>query len=43
MLRKLLRLSKQPGIVYIQYWAGRRQQPFAGGVEDTYNKLLKVT
>ena len=42
MLRKLMRMPGQPGIVYVHYWAGLMMRRFIDTAEDAIDIVLKV-
>ena len=44
MLRKLMRLENQPGIIVLHYWAGKEMKHnYTDTVEDSVNIILKVS
>ena len=43
LLRKLMRMPAQPGLIYLHYWAGRHlKDNFTHTAEDAINTMLKV-
>lgn len=42
LLRKLMRMPGQPGIVYVHYWAGLMMRRFIDTAEDAIDIVLKV-
>ena len=43
MLRKLMSLENQPGIIVVHYWAGKEMgHNYSDTVEDSINTILKV-